>query len=62
MKIRSKICGELIAILILMIILLWFFLINYNPAQITSTAIVSGILLLLCFIWGIISLIRFLRL
>jgi hypothetical protein len=62
-KLRTK--GEIIAYIVLLIVSLWFFLINFIVLEetisyeLTTQAIVSGVIFLLSVIWGIVNLIRF---
>lgn len=62
-KLRTK--GEIIAYVILLVVSLWFFLINFIDVgetisyELTTQGIVSCIIFLLSVIWGIINLIRF---
>ncbi len=44
MKKRPRIFGELIAIFILIMILVWFFVINFNPTEISVNSIITGVL------------------
>ncbi len=60
-KKRPKVMSEIIAIFILIFILIWFFLINFDPLNISLTAIVSGLILVLAVIWSVISILRFIR-
>lgn len=64
-KTKLRIKGEIAAYIVLLIICLWFFLINFIVVdegisyELSSQAIVSGIILLFSFIWGIVNLVRF---
>ncbi len=66
-KLRTK--GEFIALLALLIVSLWFFLINFVVVEdgvasyeFNTASIVSGIMLVLAVIWGIVNLLRFKKL
>jgi hypothetical protein len=60
-KRKPKVKGEIISIVVLILILVWFFLINFDPLNISLTAIVSGLMLVLAVIWSVISILRFIR-
>ena len=64
-KPKLRIKGEITAYMVLLVISLWFFLINFIVIEegisyeLSTQAIVSGVVFLLCVIWGIANLIRF---
>ncbi len=65
-KSKLRIGGEIIAIIALFIVSLWFFLINYVTVEdgvasyeMTTAAWVSGAILVLSVVWAIVNLVRF---